>query len=97
MEELKARSIKHFPIYRLKGEDKIKFTLLSLTFQESGLIIISRLPQLDLSPTLSDHLIRLIEDSHCAVCLLTDEPTSEKLDPRIKSIETLIPVDLRRA
>lgn len=71
LNELKAKHIKHFPIYRLKGEDRIKFTLLALTFQETGLLLISQLLNTELSPTLAQHLERIVTGSHCTLCLFS--------------------------
>ncbi len=71
LDDLKARNIRHFPIYRLKGEDRIKFALLALTFQESGLLLISTLLTTPLSPTLSRHLERIVNGTHCTLCLFS--------------------------
>lgn len=73
LHELKARHIRHFPVYKLKGEDRLKFALLALTFQENGLILISKLLQSNLSTELENHLQRIIRGTSCAVCLLTSE------------------------
>jgi hypothetical protein len=79
LDELKAQQIRHFPIYRLKDEDRIKFALLALTFQETGLLLISSLLTTVLSPTLSRHLERIVNGTHCTLCLLsTDDHPPEK-------------------
>ncbi len=71
MELIKARHIRYLPIYKLKDEDKLKFTLLSLAFQESGIIIISRLLTLQLSEILQTFLDRLLNETHCICCLIS--------------------------
>jgi hypothetical protein len=75
LETLQAKHLHHFQIYRLRGEDRIKFALLSLTFQETGLILISRLLTQPLNERMRDHLIDLIIASECTVCLLTSRDT----------------------
>lgn len=68
---LQAKHIKHFPVYKLKGEDKIKFALLALTFQETGLICISKLVIKPLANTWRDYVNRLIKDTHCTLCIFS--------------------------
>jgi len=92
MESISARHIRHFPIYKLKGEDRIKFALLALAFQETGILLISRLPTLDLPMKLKPFFTRLVRGTHCTVCLfasleknvthrvpLLDSPTIRKI------------------
>jgi hypothetical protein len=83
--DLKARHIRHFPIYKLKGEDRLKFALLAMTFQESGMILISELLHTKLEPNLQDHLNRIITGTRCTLCLLTavDQDTG-KLEELLK-------------
>lgn len=71
IELLKAKHIKYFPIYKLTGEDKIKFTLLSLTFQGSGLLVFSRLLNIELSEINRLFLGRLIRETACTPCLFS--------------------------
>lgn len=71
LHDLKARHIRHFPIYKLRGEDKLKFVLLALTFQESGIMFISELLNRDLPDPLLQHLQRIIAGTRSALCLLT--------------------------
>jgi len=93
LDDLKAKHIRHFPIYRLKGEDRIKFTLLALTFQESGLLLISTLLNSALSPTLARYLERVINGTHCTLCLFSalDLPPDENYDflnnPNLQQID----------
>ncbi|MCP4749327.1 MAG: hypothetical protein GY866_00395 [Proteobacteria bacterium] len=68
---LQARSIRHFPIHRLRGDDKLKFVLLSLTFQESGVILINRLLTTPLSKPLQEQLDRIVNGTRCALCLFS--------------------------
>ena len=75
---LKAKHILDYPIYRLKGEDKIKFTLLALSFQESGLTLISRLLQMDLKEDLQAFLVRIIKESHTSCCLLSNRESAAR-------------------
>jgi len=76
---LRAKHIRHFPIYKLKGEDRLKFALLSLTFQESGLMLISKLLVTELSEAHKDYLEKIISDTHCTLCLFTsnDKPADQ--------------------
>ncbi len=78
MDLLRAKHIRLLPIYKLRGDDKIKFTLLSLMFQENGIMAISRLPATPLSNSLQEHLYRIIKETHCTLCLFTslDNPPS---------------------
>jgi len=93
LDELKARHIRHFPIYRLKDEDRIKFTLLALTFQETGLLLISSLLSTSLSPTLSRHLERIVNGTHCTLCLFSalDHPPEKSCNflenPNVEQID----------
>lgn len=71
LHDLNARHIRHYPIYKLRGEDRTKFALLAMTFQESGIILISELLIRKLPGQLTQHLKRIIRGTRCAVCLLT--------------------------
>ncbi len=85
--DLKARHIRHFPIYKLRGEDRLKFALLALTFQETGLILVSELLQTDLESDLKNHLFRLIRGTRCALCLFKVEgQEDEQLDELLEEI-----------
>lgn len=70
IETLNARRILDFPIYRLTPSDRIKFTLLALAFQESGLILISGLLTEDLDPVQQEFLKRVINQTQATCCLL---------------------------
>ncbi|MBT4265279.1 MAG: hypothetical protein HN580_02355 [Deltaproteobacteria bacterium] len=97
LNELNARHIRHFPIYRLKGEDRIKFTLLALTFQETGLLLISNLLSSPLSSTLAQHLERLVNGTHCTLCLFSAlDPPPNKNYSFLKN-PNLEQIDLRSA
>ena len=76
---LNAKHIRYFPIYKLKGEDRLKFALLSLTFQESGLILISKLLVRGLDDHYREYLVRLINETHCTLCLFSsmENPPAE--------------------
>ena len=43
MDNLKCKSIRHFIVHKLRGDEKLKFALLALLFQPNGLILISKL------------------------------------------------------
>ncbi len=93
LNDLKAKHIRHFPIYRLKGEDRIKFALLALTFQETGLLLISSLLSSPLSPTLARHLEKIVNGTHCTLCLFSalDPPQAENYsflkNPNLEQID----------
>ncbi len=95
LHDLKARHIRHFPIYKLKGEDRLKFVLLALTFQENGIIFISELLYAELPTYLKSHFHRFIRGTQCALCLMTiaDQPLSH-LDKLFEDT-TLQELDLR--
>ncbi len=71
LESLKAKHIKSLPVYKLIGEDKIKFALLSLAFQGSGLLVISKLLNIELSDITRPFLARLIRETSCTPCLFS--------------------------
>lgn len=90
IEKIKARHIIDYPIYRLKGEDKIKFALLALAFQETGITLISQLLTLNLTKELQLFTDRLIYGSLTSCCLLTSsEQTPKWLDPEASDITTI--------
>ncbi len=68
---LKAKHLVDYPIYKLKDIDRMKFTLLALAFQETGIILISRLLTQDMSDQLREFLFRIIRDTNTTVCLLS--------------------------
>jgi hypothetical protein len=70
IQSLNAAYLMDRPIYKLKGEDRIKFTLLALAFQESGIILISSLLTQDLDTSYKEFLLRIIRESHTTPCLL---------------------------
>ncbi len=74
IQKLKAKHLLDFPIYKLRGEDRIRFTLLSLCFQESGIILISELLNRDLDDTQREFLVRIIRDTSTTCCVLTSSP-----------------------
>jgi len=65
-----CRGMRHLPIYKLRDEQKIKFALLALTFQESGLIILSQLLSMKLNELFKEHLKKLIQHSRCTLCVV---------------------------
>lgn len=71
IEKLKARQVTYYPVYKLKGEEKIKFTLLSLLFQGRGIILLSQLFLQPLNDVQVEHLKILMEKSHNTVCFAT--------------------------
>ena len=71
MDLLKAKYIRYFPIYKLRGEDRLKFVLLSLIFQESGIILISKLLVRELTDQYREYVERLINETHCTLCLFS--------------------------
>jgi len=103
LDALNARHLKHMPIYRLRGDDRVKFTLLALSFQESGLILISALLIRPLETLLQQALIRLIRETECTLCLLSslevpplNLPPVISADNPIETIQLIPGVDSRR-
>jgi len=91
LHDLKARHIRHFPVYKLRGEDRLKFALLALTFQESGIMFISDLLNRELPADLELHLQRMVRGTRCALCLLT---TREQQTNQVAQLAT--DIDLQR-
>ncbi len=71
VDEFKAKRIMFYPVYKLKGDDKQKFTLLSLLFQSTGLILISDLLTLDLKPQLRELMLEIFEKTGNTLCVVT--------------------------
>ncbi|MBU2510256.1 hypothetical protein KJ966_02925 [bacterium] len=71
IQTLKAGHLVEYPIYKLKDDDRIKFALLALAFQESGIILISKLLTQTLNDELRGFLHQIIRDTNTTVCLLT--------------------------
>ena len=69
---LKAKDILHYPVYKLKKDDKIKFVLLSLLFQKNGLILISKLLNIELNENMKHVLSKILIDSHKIICIFHD-------------------------
>jgi len=69
---LKAKNILHYPVYKLKKDDKVKFVLLSLLFQKSGLILINKLLNIELDNNMKRVLNKILIDSHNLICILHD-------------------------
>ena len=92
IENLKARQVTYFPVYKLKREEKIKFTLLSLLFQGRGIILISELFLKSLSNIQQEHLEILIEKSHNTICFVTHREMPsipEWIQPYLDSAEKI--------
>ncbi len=68
---LKAKHIKSLPIYKLTGEDKTKFVLLSMAFQGSGLLILNKLLNIKMSEITRPFLGRLIRETPCTPCVFS--------------------------
>jgi len=69
---LKAKNILHYPVYKLKKDDKIKFVLLSLLFQKSGLILINKLLNMELDKNMKHVLHKILFESHNLICIFHD-------------------------
>lgn len=95
LHSLKARHIRHFPIYKLRGDDRLKFALLALTFQETGLIVISELLTRQLSPDLEAHFLRMIRGSQCAICLVTSAEQDIKRIEALRGDKAVTRIDLQ--
>ncbi len=80
LEQLKCRSIRHFPVYKLKGEDRLKFTLLALLFQPKGLILISDL----LSSELDEDMLEILRLLHChSGCIICYASCGDDAEERV--------------
>lgn len=75
IQTLKAKHFLDYPIFKLDYQDRIKFALLALAFQETGISLISKLLTLDLADYQWEFLLRVIRETHSTCCLLTG-PTS---------------------
>jgi hypothetical protein len=73
--QLKAKSILHLPLYKLTEEQKIKATLLAFIFQGSGLILISRLLEIELPPLLDGIFQRILVGTNLTTVVVTTENT----------------------
>ncbi len=81
IEQLKAKHILHLPIHKLRGEEKTKITLLSLLFQGSGLILVSKLFETPMEPSSKSLFSKILTKSGLSlVGLTTDHELSSKFD-----------------
>ena len=71
VQTIKAKHMVDYPIYKLRDSDKIKFALLAMAFQERGIILISQLHRLNLTPPLQQFLQRIIDETYTTCCLIT--------------------------
>lgn len=93
IKNLRARQITYFPVYKLKGEEKIKFTLLSLLFQGRGIILLSELFFKTLTEAQLLHLHLILEKSHNTICYATHPQMSPLPDwsaPFLESAEKIV-------
>ncbi|MDX2469507.1 MAG: hypothetical protein QNL04_02900 [SAR324 cluster bacterium] len=80
LEQLKCRSLRHFPVYKLKGDDRLKFTLLALLFQPKGLILISDL----LTAKLDEDMLEILRLLHCqSGCIIVYASCGDEAKERI--------------
>lgn len=94
IDSLRARHIRHLPIYKLNPAEKIKFTLMSLMFQESGMILISRLPILELSEALTALLNRIINGTHCTLCVFSIQNEVPQCNQKFEPYPLMTEIDL---
>jgi len=94
LDSIRAKHIQHLPIYKLNETEKIKFTLMSLMFQESGMILISRLQTLQLSEQLTEMLNRIIQGTHCTLCLFSIKSQQDRTYNSPEMYPSLTEVDL---
>lgn len=71
LDELRAKSLRHFPIYKLRGEERLKFCLLSLLFQEKGLILLSEIFLKELTEPMRRILDKIIQESRVILVMAT--------------------------
>ena len=67
--QLKAKSILHLPVYKLRGKDKILFVLLAALFQKSGLVLFSRFEKLNSDPDYSEFIKTLFQREEITIVL----------------------------
>lgn len=92
IENLNARQVTYSPVYKLKREEKVKFTLLSLLFQGRGIILISDLFFKSLNDVQRETFKRLIEKSHNTICFVTHQempPIPEWIQPYLDAAEKI--------
>ena len=73
--KLKARHIRHYRIYKLRGEEKRNFTMLAMLFQESGTILINSFIINSLSEILQEIFFRFINGSPASLCFCSSLET----------------------
>ena len=95
MESMKAWHLRHFQIYRLRGEEKTMFALLALGFQETGLLIISRLQLRSMSEPMVAFLHAMIKNSPCAILLATLEDEIQEPVEAWLGLGDFVTIDLR--
>ena len=88
IDQLNAKHILDLPLYKLNGQDRVKYALLSLLFQESGLMILFDLLQEQILSAYLDSLVQLFKISKTAICLVFDNkkillPLLERIDCNI--------------
>lgn len=77
---LKAKHIKNLAIYKLKGKDVWKLALLSLLFQDKGIMLISQFHILSSLPKEIQELFqKIIAKSSCSLCLFSVKETPSSL------------------
>ncbi len=89
---LAAKHILFFPVYKLQGEDRIKFALLSLLFQGSGLTLISEVVYRELNAVQAGLLAELLQKGHCTICVFPngrDGLSNANLESVLDSLDTL--------
>lgn len=97
MEGMKAWSLRHFQIYRLRGEEKTKFALLALGFQETGLLIVSKLQTRDFSEPMEAFFRDVIDSSPCTILVaLAGDDLKKPLPPWI-DLERFTTLDFRES
>ncbi len=79
MQNLRASYLQTFPIYRLKGIDRLKFVLLALCFQETGYIILSSLLYQELDSLFIDFLEEIFLHTQTTVIVCEDPSESIKI------------------
>ena len=77
IQSLNARHLIDFPIYKLDQTRRTTFALLSLAFQERGIILIDRLLDLELNTEQQELLKRIVRDTHTTCCLVSSHPVQE--------------------
>jgi len=88
MLQIKAWHLRHFPIYKLHGLDRVRFALLHLAFQETGLILLSQIFFKALDEPMLALFLEFLQKSPCALAIAqADEEPIPELEAWLEGIK----------